>query len=179
MDASEIKRLIEAFYNGETSADEEQILFDYFNSTDVAEDLTDEKNIFLQMHEKDNIHIPASLESRLDNLIDELAHKEELKKQSKLKHLWIQAGSIAAGIVLLIFAGIHFTGEQNNVKPALSSHNIELDDQQKIEEAQKALILLSSNFNKGMSQVSMVSTNLDKANEILDRTFNRKNDKEL
>lgn len=178
MDTSEIKRLIEAFYNGETSADEEQILFDYFNSTDVAEDLTGEKNIFLQMNEKDNIYVPATLESRLDNLIDELVHKEELEKQSKKKYLWIQAGSIAAGIALLIFAGIHFTGGQNNVKPTLAN-NVELDDQQKIEEAQKALILLSSNFNKGMNQVSMVSTNLDKANEILDRTFNRKNDKEL
>lgn len=176
MDTSEIKKLIEAFYNGETTADEEQILFDYFNSDNVAEDLVDEKIIFLQMNDKDDIHIPPTLESKLDSLIDELAHKDELRKQSKKKYLWIQASSIAAGLALLIFAGIHFTREQNEVKPSIA--NVELDDQKKIEEAQKALLLLSSNFNKGVTQLSVVSTNLDKANEILDKTFNRKNDKE-
>lgn len=177
MDTSEIKKLIEAFYNGDTTADEEQILFDYFSSEDVAEDLLDEKKIFLQMNEADSINIPSDLELKLDNLIDNLNYEEEVKQHSKKKHLWIQVGSVAAGVALLIFAGIHFTKEQNEMKP--STANIELDDQQKIEEAQKALILLSTNFNKGLDQVTMVSTNLDKANEILDKTFNRKNNKEL
>jgi len=176
MDTGEIKKLIEAFYNGETSAEEEQILFDYFDGENVAEELLDERKIFLQMNEKDNIDIPSGLEARLDSLIDELARAEETKKQPKKKQLWAWAGSVAAGIALLIFAGIHFSKEQNPVIPTVTV--AETEDQQKIEEAQKALLLLSSNFNKGVDQLSLVSTNLDKANDILNKTFNRKNDKE-
>lgn len=176
MDTGEIKKLIEAFYNGETTAEEEQILFDYFNSDNVADDLKDEKTIFRQMNETDNIDIPPMLESKLNNIIDELARKDGAKKKTNKIRLWAGAGSIAAGLALLIFAGIHFSKEQYNVMPATSTYS-QAEDQKKIEEAQKALLLLSSNFNKGMDQLDVVSTNLDKANEILDKTLNRKNDK--
>jgi hypothetical protein len=40
-------------------------------------------------------------------------------------------------------------------------------------EAQKALLLVSRNFNKGLNQLAMVSQELDKSNQILNKTFKK------
>ncbi|MDR2953639.1 MAG: hypothetical protein LBV43_00990 [Prevotella sp.] len=173
MEPSKIKNLVEAFYNGQTSQEEEQILYDYFNSNNIAEELLREKELFLQIYDTDTINIPDNLESDLNNLIDILNEEEKARKGYHKRRLWIQLGSIAATVAILICA-VYF-----NRKPEISddipaSVTLSVEDQQKIQEAQKALILLSSNFNKGIDQLSVVSTNFDKTNEILNKTFNRK-----
>lgn len=173
MDTGEIKKLIEAFYNGNTTAEEEQTLLDYFKGENVAEELLNEKKIFLEMNETDNIEIPVGLEDKLSNLIDKLATEEEEASKPRKKSLWTWAGSVAAGVAILIFAGIHFTKQHETVMPIVTQVNAE--DQYKIEEAQKALLLISSNFNKGVDQLSVVSTSLDKTNEILNKTLGQLN----
>lgn len=169
MDTGKIKELIEAFYNGDTTADEEQLLFDYFNSDSVAEELLDEQKIFLQMYRADDIEVPARLEAKLSNLIDDLSRQEEKVVETKKRNLWRWAGSIAAGIAILVFAGIHFNNTQPTVNTTMA--NLSVEDQQKMEEAEKALLLLSSNFNKGVGQLSVVSENIDKTNEILNKAL--------
>lgn len=175
MDTSEIKKLIEAFYNGNTTAEEEQTLLDYFKGENVAEELLNEKKIFLQMNETDNIDIPVGLENKLSNLIDKLATEEKKASQPKKRNLWTWAGSVAAGVAILLFAGIHFSKQHETVMPMPTVTNINAEDQYKMEEAQKALLLISSNFNKGVDQLSAVSTNLDKTNEILNKTLGQLN----
>jgi len=183
MSTDNIKKQIEAFYNGETTPEEEQILFGYFSGKDVAEELFDEKKLFLKMYEAaDFPDVPPMLASKLSNLIDELSLKEEVKAvtiqpQQNKRKLWLWAGSAAAaGIALLVSVGISF-----NDKPSIidtQTATITAEDQQKIKEAQEALLLLSSNFNKGMDQLAVVSQNLDKTNDILTKTLKRKNEKE-
>ena len=184
MNTTEIKKLIDVFYNGETSVEEEQLLLDYFNSENVAEELFEEKELFLHMYNTDPVDVPAGLESKLNNLIDELASEEteKVKLQPKRKQMWARAGSIAAGVALLISAGVYFNKKANTITPPIAQGGTEIintEDEQKIKEAQEALVLLSSKFNKGMDQLAVVSTNLDKTNEIINKTFNRKKDKKL
>lgn len=186
MNTNEIKKLIADFYNGETSVEEEQLLLDYFNGENVAEELFEEKKIFLQMYDAEPVNVPVGLESKLNNLIDGLASKEtgkvELKPQSNKRQMWVRIGSIAAGVALLITAGVYFNKKADPVTPPLAegqTETVNAEDEQKIKEAQDALVLLSSKFNKGMDQLAVVETNLDKTNEIINKTFNRKKDKEL
>lgn len=177
MDTNEMKYLVEKFYNGETSSTEERILFDYFSNGNVDKSLLEEKEIFLQMMKGDNIDVPPALETKLNTLIDHLAHEDEKQSYTKRKPLWRWSISAVAGIALLIVAGIHFIDKQENVMPSYSE--LTTEDQRKIEDAQKALLLLSSNFNKGISQVEVVSTTFDKTNNILDRTINKRNNIKL
>lgn len=176
MDTGEIKKLIEAFYNGETTRDEEQKLYDYFSGDNVADELQDEKILFLNMHKSDPIETPPMLERKLEELIDRLAKEDEIKKQPERKKLWLQIGSIAAGLALLISAGIYFNKTQKEINPdnpSLAMTTITTEDKEKIQKAGEALLLLSSNFNKGVSKLEAVSANLDKTNDILSKTFNR------
>lgn len=185
MNTDNIKKLIEAFYNGETTAEEELQLLSYFQGEDVAAELLEEKEVFLGMYKSEPVDVPAELESKLNNLIDGLASQEtvEVPQVNTVgrRSLWLKAGSIAAGIAILVTAGVYFNRKADHVTPPIAegqSGTISKEDEQKIKEAQEALILLSSKFNKGLDQLAVVSENMDKTNEILNKTFNRKKDKE-
>lgn len=192
MKTNDIKILLEAFYNGETNADEERLLTEYFKGQDVAEELKDEQAIFLAMYDAEPVDVPLSLESKLNSLIDELEEKEtretvkvEMKPRTNRRLMWTWIGSAAAGVAILISAGIFFNkstatipdgpvvAQQQPGQPEMSEA-----DKKAVKEAEDALVLLSSKFNKGVNQLAVVSSNIDKTNEILNKAFNRKKDKE-
>ncbi|MFV0536706.1 MAG: hypothetical protein ACK5M3_04950 [Dysgonomonas sp.] len=192
MKTNDIKILLEAFYNGETNADEERLLMEYFKGEDVAEELKDDQTIFLAMYEAEPVDVPLSLESKLNSLVDELAEMEnketekvEIKPQTNRRMMWTWIGSAAAGVAILISAGLFFSKSTTSIpdEPVVAHtqpNQIEMSeaDKQAVKEAEEALILLSSKFNKGVNQLAVVSSNIDKTNEILNKTFNRKKDKE-
>ena len=175
MSNNDIKKLIDAFYNGETNKEEEQTLRNYFNSNDVTDELQNEKTLFLQLYENDALEVPPTLEKKLSKTIDRLERqeKEQFIRRKTLKKLWIQAVSVAAGVALLISIGLFSNREkiENHVDTAFTQLSDE--DQQKIREAEEALLLLSSAFSKGIEQMAVVSANLDKAITILNNSINR------
>ena len=192
MKTTDIKILLEAFYNGETNADEDRLLMEYFRSGDVAEELKDEQTIFLAMYQAEPVDVPLSLESKLNSLVDELAEREnmeavkvEMRSQTNRRAMWTWIGSAAAGVAILISAGIFFSKSTTTIpdEPVVAQqqpNQAEMSeaDKQAVKEAEEALILLSSKFNKGVNQLALVSSNIDKTNEILNKAFNRKKDKE-
>jgi uncharacterized protein YegJ (DUF2314 family) len=191
MKTNDIKILLEAFYNGATSADEDRALMDYFKGEDVAEELKDEQKIFLAMHGAEPVDVPLSLESKLNNLVDGLAGEEskevskvKLKPQDNRRIMWTWIAGAAASVALLISAGIFFNKPATVTpdKPVVTQQQpdereMSEADKQALKEAEEALILLSSKFNKGMNQLAVVSSNIEKTNEILNKAFNRKKDK--
>lgn len=192
MKTNDIKILLEAFYNGETCAGEDRILMDYFKGEDVAEELKDEQKIFLAMYEAEPVDVPLSLESELNKLVDELAGEEskevskvKLKPQDNRRIMWTWVASAIAGVAILISAGIFFNkpatvtpDEPVAARQQLDETEMSEADKQAVKEAEEALILLSSKFNKGVNQLAVVSSNIEKTNEILNKAFNRKKDKE-
>lgn len=186
METDYIKRLIEAFYNGETTAMEEKELKDYFTSEDVAEELLQDKIVFLEMQNEDTIDVPVGLEAKLSSLIDELAEKEKINTKTNKRSLLPWIGSAAACIALFISIGLYFNQKPQENKILSTLHtttsvqpfNTLPDSDETYKEAEKALTLLAVNFNKGVGQLEVVSSNLDKANEILNKAFNNKKNKE-
>jgi hypothetical protein len=191
MTTNDIRRLLEAFYNGNTSADEDRILMEYFGGEDVADELAGEKELFLSMYRAGLVEVPSSLESKLADLVDELAKKEaerknepEIKLPNHRRAMWMRIGGAAAGVAILVTATLFFN-KPVTVTPELATVQIQPEwaemseaDKQAIKEAEAALVLLSGKFNKGMNQLTVVSSNIDKTNEILNKTFNRNKDKE-
>lgn len=181
MKADEVKTRLEKFYDGTTSVEEEQILLNYFEKESIDAELLEEKELFLQFYKEEKISTPAALEFKLNNLIDNLS-EQELKEEVKLvrnrKYLWTWGVSVAASIVLLISAGLYVNTKSGSVDTQIMQKSeavvITEIDKQKIKEAQDALMLLSSKFNKGVDQLAVVSLNLNKTNEILNKTFNGK-----
>lgn len=188
MKTEDIKKLIEAFYNGEASHEEEKILLEYFSSDNVAEELLDEKEIFMAAFEVEQTDepIPSGLEQRLTNLIDDLDRKEQVaaKKQRKNVRLitWVWTSGVAACLAILLSLGIHFNknGNTTGTTDSIAQINeLSEEDLHKMKEAEKALMMLSSNYNKGINQLNAASEGLNKTNEILNKALNKKNNKEL
>jgi hypothetical protein len=174
MKTEEIRTLIHAFYQGETTVEEEQIVLRYFENENIPDELTEEKELFLQLYQSEPVEIPENLESKLSALIDRLAEKEKEKKISppKTRQLWLWMSSTAACIIILIASGVLLNNQTGvNTDPLAQQNHPEgnvITDPEKIAiETQKALILVSRNFNKGEEQLAFVSANLEKVNQSL------------
>ena len=118
----------------------------------------------------DTIEIPADLETRLESLIDRLAEEEKLKK-SKVHRLHWWVGSVAAGVAILLSIGIflHFDNQKD-----LQARTYAPEEQEVARlEAEKALVLVSLNFNKGMDQLALAMNEIEKSNNIINKTFKR------
>lgn len=167
-DITEIKIMLDAFYQGEASKEQESRLQAYFSQNDLPEEMQWEKDIFNSLFEQDSCPIPQGLESRLSSLIDKL-EKEDTKRIaahnfSKKKKLWLEIGGIAASVCLLISIGLFVMNQgegksSNSAQLPSSLSKLSPEDKKKIIEAQKALEMVSTNFNKGLDGMQSVSEN--------------------
>jgi hypothetical protein len=120
----------------------------------------------------DNIEVPAGLEAKLEALIDNLAGKERASaKKARRIRLW--AVRIAASLALLISIGLYFHPEKkDNQQITCPSGAVINDPEIAYREAQKALILVSLNFNKGVNQLELATNEMEKANYKLTKLLN-------
>ncbi len=104
MNSEEIKLLLERYYEGDSTNEEEQLLKDFFSQADIPEDLYCERDIFRYYLQSVVIPEPASdLENRIISALDSLDQKSESLKRRRI--FGILTG-IAAGI--LILTGTYF-----------------------------------------------------------------------
>jgi hypothetical protein len=121
----------------------------------------------------DKIAVPADLESRLETLIDRLAEAEKVSTHKTQQMRWWISG-MAAGLAILLSLGIflHSDYSKNN---DLTAQATPLTKEQELAclEAQKALVLVSRNFNKGMDQLTLAVNEIEKSNNTINKTFKR------
>lgn len=104
MKEEQLKRLVEKYYNGESTEEEESILRDFFRNENVPEGYKAEKEIFSFYTGSENIPEPSiDFEARILAGID--ASDREAGSQ-KTKRYIISIMSAAAGLLLL--AGSYF-----------------------------------------------------------------------
>jgi hypothetical protein len=104
MKEEELKRLIERYYNGESTEEEEKSLRDFFRRNDVPIGYEAEKSIFGYYDESENIPEPSiDFEARILAGID--AAEKQRGTQNSKRYL-IPLISAAAGFLLL--AGSYF-----------------------------------------------------------------------
>lgn len=179
MNTQKIKHLLESFYEGETNRDEELLLFNFFNSSEIPSELEFEKELFLKLYDDTTkIEVPQSLEPNLNILIDRLAKEE--KKQLKPKKILFWS-SIAASIAIIFSIGIYFSSDSYKgdystfVENQLERDNDSQFTKAEYQEAENAMLLLSTNFSKGMKQLNETNNKLEKTNKILSQIFNKDN----
>ncbi len=109
--------------------------------------------------------LPEGLSQRLEASIDSWAKKEEKGKVVSFRRkLWYGISSAAA--VVLLCVGLFFF-QQN------ASRNVMADTYSDPEEAavvaEKALLLLSQNLNRGIAEVNNAGDEIEKVNDILNK----------
>lgn len=133
MESVNVKKLLDAYFEGATSLEEEITLRDYFNNKAVADDLIQYQPIF--------VGLKAAKEERSSK-----AFTLPESKPKTIKTRWYSAVAIAVvafGVGSFYFSQPHYTQEE---KEALAA----------FEKSKNAMMLLSENLNKGAGQLTFV-----------------------
>lgn len=170
-DEKKIERLLTAFYNGDTTLEEEALLQKFFNDTNISENWYADRDLFHALYDSSHIHISKDFLERLEHQIDNHIKKTGKASRTKVKRLFISIGSVAAAV--LLFAGIFFFHDKYSVKNDVLTDTF-TDPLEAAIVAEKVLALVSSNLNKGLSPLEKLKENMNKTNELLNESLNLK-----
>lgn len=141
-----IEKLIDKYFEGETSIAEEKELKEYFSSPDVAQHLEQYQAVFGYFSQAKQEQFSATIPL-------------QSKKQTKV--VWL---SIAASVVVMLSIG-YFT-YQNVSETNQESLGVIDDPEVAFRETQKALALISKHVNTGIESVSYLNEYQESKNKI-------------
>jgi hypothetical protein len=176
-DENKIEQMLKAFYNGDSTPEEEVLLLKLFNNKDLEEKWHTDRDILIALHDSSDITLPEGISERLENALDNHIAETSITENklpakkiplfSKTRRLYIAVASSAAAILLCI--GIFFATENRH------KQNMIADTYTNPEEAaiavEKALMLVSTKLNQGLSPLEKVQDSVDKTNELLNDNF--------
>ena len=176
-DENKIEELLKAFYNGDTTPEEELLLMEFFNSKNLDEKWHTDRDILISLYDSSEITLPEGINERLEKALDihitetsapekEVQHKI-IPLHSKTRRLFIAVTSSAAAILLCI--GIILVSDRH--RPSDMIADTYTNPKEAAIAAEKALMLVSAKLNKGLSPLEKVKESVDKTNELLNENF--------
>jgi hypothetical protein len=158
MNTKGIETLLEKYYEGLTTLQEEKILRDFFQGQEVPAHLKSHQSLFIycgfeQHHELND----RDFEQKLSRLLSDRPTEIPVIPMKPGRSRLVFITGIAAGVLLL--AGLFYTFQQDVFKLHQSDNP---DCEIAYAEASQALMLVSSNLNTGMKQVERLQM-VDKA----------------
>jgi len=142
-----IEKLIDKYFEGETSIAEENELKLYFSSSDVAQHLKQYQPIFGYFSQA-----------------KEQQFTQEIPQQTKKQNvvMWL---SIAASVIVMLSVGTFMYFETNKTEQFVAC-NSEDSPELALEQTQKALALVSEHLNTGIESVSYINEYENSKNRI-------------
>ncbi|MEN8157600.1 MAG: hypothetical protein ABFS10_11675 [Bacteroidota bacterium] len=146
--------MLERFYQGETTLEEEKLLQDYFSSTTVPEELLPDRELFQNFASTGgSVPLPGDLNKKILNTIDREERREERTKRISLYSL----SGLAAGLLALIAVYLFFLRTD---RPALFASQQVMDTYEDpmdaYEEAKRTLAYVSVKLNQGSGELRHV-----------------------
>ncbi len=153
MDFDRIDRLLEKYWEGETSLDEEKELRDFFEGTEVPDKWKSVEPLFrYYTHERKT--------GKLDGLFDQkvLAQVETVHEvgRGRVKKLFYDLARVAAVGLILVTATYFIRERYLSQKDDPYIVDTFEDPKEAFEETKKALMMISRNFNKGRREAKKV-----------------------
>uniref|UniRef100_UPI00321806F5 hypothetical protein n=1 Tax=uncultured Draconibacterium sp. TaxID=1573823 RepID=UPI00321806F5 len=144
METKEVKYLLQRYFNGESTQEEERTLEAYFQAGNVAKEVAEYAEFFGGISELANIADDATIEEDVMDYILENEHREKTKYRS----MWKMVTGIAASIIIVLGSFLVYQEQQ---KP--------FDDTFKNPEeayayATQTLGFVSGKYNKGLAELS-------------------------
>jgi len=159
MDYSTIKKLLEKYWEGETSILEESQLRDYFNQDEVEASLKEYKPLFVYVKEEQLIKISDDFEAKLKAQL-----VVEDKTPVKTRQLKFYLLRVAAAAIFIF--GVFFLYQKNgslNQENDLVYEDTYEDPEEAYAKAKEVLLLLSTKLNKGTGTAAASMKKAEKA----------------
>lgn len=144
MKTDEVKRLLQRYFNGESTISEEQQLLAYFRSGKVAKEVAQYAEFFGGISELANTANDSNIEEEVMDYILE----NENREKTHYRTMWKRVTGIAASIIIVL-GGFLFYQEQK--KPFDDTFK---DPEQAYAYASETLQFVSAKYNKGLAELS-------------------------
>lgn len=162
MNTNDIKNLLERFYGGNTSLEEEKILADFLLRQDVPDEFLSDKKLFCALNTHP-VEIQDESTKAIESLIDSF---KEVQPSDKKTIYWVIG--IAASLAL-IFGVRQFQKSQQPESTLFTDTYKNPDDAYRA--TVNALQLFSENFSKGTESVEKANMHLEKAQKIINQSL--------
>jgi len=153
-DIKEIRKILDRFYAGETTLEEERILQEYFSGASIPEELLPERDLFRSLEPAMNhVTVPENLNRKILGVIDQLE-----KKEARTRRISVYALSgLAAGllVVIALYTGYFKSGQSKRIASQELTDTYD-NPADAYEEAKKTLAYVSSKLNTGTSELEYV-----------------------
>ena len=160
IDSTLIKQLLDRFYSGSATADEEARLRQYFSGDNTDPQFDDDKIFIISLSKGPDVEVPSDLEQRLSQAIDswqlaEVSHPRPLRRKRSLLRPVI---GIAASIALLVGLGLKFY----NPSPTVPADTFS-DPAEAYAETRRVLTLFANTVDKSMTGLQTAQQSSEKA----------------
>ena len=172
MDLKKIRALLEKFYNGESTLEEENVLKDYFSNELIDDEFIADKDIFLyQIQENEN-------NQNIPDISDEIWNKLHSEKynntkiNNKIVYFYLR---IAASIIVIVGSFFLIKNQVFNKSTDLQFAVDTYDDPQlAYQQAKETLLYVSAMLNTGTKHLEPI-TKIDEGTKPLNSltTFNK------
>ncbi len=150
MELNKIEKLLDHYFEGNSSTEDEKLLKDYFSSSNVPQHLKQYQPLFGYFEE-----------AKQETFSQEILLTPMLRDKNRNNVMWL---SIAASLAVLFGAGLYF---YNNEATMLEQGFGTYDNPEiAFQETQKALQLLSTSVNIGIESVKYVEEYQESKNLI-------------
>jgi len=161
-----IEELLNKFYTGTSTQEEELRLMEYFlNEADVDERWKDEQQLFRLLHDT-QIQVPEGVSTRLEKSIMQMDAPLESVPFGRKMYYWI---SSSAAVVLLCI-GLFFAIRQPSYPKRADTFS---NPEEAALVAQQTLTYVSVQLNKGIAKASGAGQEFEKVNQILNKHLNK------
>ncbi|MGQ7869330.1 hypothetical protein [Sunxiuqinia sp. sy24] len=161
MELKKIKQILQKYWEGETTEQEERVLTDYFKSDNIAPELKQEQSFFNGLFEFAAEERDEALE---DDIMDHILEQEHREK-THYRWLWQTVSGIAAALMIAILA-VNLTSNQ---KPWQDTYS---NPDQAYTAASNTLQYVAGYYQKGIEELQPVKT-LNKASQPLSKGLNK------
>ena len=151
MEIQEIKQLLQQYFNGESSDNDERKLEAYFSGDDVADELKEYTEFFGGIAELAH----TNEDSALDEDIMVYILENENREKTKFRRMWQTVTGVAATIIIVLGGFLFYQQKQ---QPYQDTYK---DPKKAYEVAEQTLQFVSEKYNKGLSALA----NFEKLNE--------------
>ena len=166
---NKIEQLLNAYYSGDITPEEEVLLSEYLNSENLDESRHTDRDIFNALYDTADIPLPEGIAERLETAIDKhiAETSASIGKKISFNRLYVTISSAAA--IVLLFVGLFIFAEKqfktNYIADTFS------DPEEAALVAEQALLYVSNKLNQGLSPLEKVTESVDKTNKILNETI--------
>lgn len=162
MDYNNIRKLLDKYWEGESSVQEEVQLRDFFNGSDVPEDLKSYQPLFQFFKMEQEKKLNEDFDKRL---IQQLESSE--KSLAKVRSLPFYLMRIAAVGLLLI--SVYFVSQQLFYKTdkTIVTNYEEMTPEEVYAQTKQALLLVSAKLNKGTDVANDGLSKMNKATGVI------------